>query len=267
MPVGGNAKLKPASMIGIRTMCVDAMIPHSMCRRTRTAERRLGTHARRSVLVVSVCFSIVSILISPTPIRAQTDTANPLLRLSINHTRDTTVFRGMPLLVRLSVIHPAVTETNAVPIILAPDPGPWSNAVIFQFTGSTGPLPLWPMVPMTPPAATATIDATNYVQHSWWLPPNQTATMATGTYVLKAALTITNASVSGGWTGKVSSLTATVAMVDEPAALSEDEAFTKMSCLSDYERSFGQSQAAIARVEAFLLDYPTNIGALWMKAL
>ena len=191
----------------------------------------------------------------------------PLVSVSVNDSGDTKIFRGMPLLVSITLISPTAFGTNPVPIVLASTSGPWTNSVRLDVLDASENPQSWPFNRGMTAGDTISLDNTHFAVVNQWLTPLQTMNLSTGKYSLVVMLDTTKVMLPGAWRGIVDSAPADLEVLDEPPILSEAQAANKYSQLALYELFAQNAEAALGRINQLLASYPTNFTGLRIKAL
>jgi hypothetical protein len=191
---------------------------------------------------------------------------NPIVSVTVNGTSSTTIFRGMPMLVSIWLVHPAAMSSTAEPILIAGKSGAWTNSIQFDVTDASGQSQSWPFQTTAIASNTITLDSTTCARIDRWLTPAQTQVLSTGHYSLAATLNTTNVIVAGAWQGFEPSVPADVTVQDEPVPLSEANAENKYSQLAEYYLFRGDPASSLAQANVLLALFPTNITARRLQA-
>ena len=190
----------------------------------------------------------------------------PEVAVSVNDSRETEIFRGMPLLVSVTLLHPTPFEA-AAPILIAGVTAPWTTAVQLDVNDEAGAGVSWPFHAMPTLSNTVVLNSTQFVQVHRWLTPQETLTLSPGKYFVTATLNTTNVTLPGAWNGFGESVPAEVALVNEPVTLSEAQAENKYSQLALYELFLNNGAAALNHINQLLGLFPTNITAMRIKSV
>jgi hypothetical protein len=221
---------------------------------------KLMSHGRCRFVAAALLISCLRLL------SQAADTNAPLISISVNDSGEAQVFRGMPLLVSVSLINPHALSADAVPVVIGSSQGAWTNSVRVDILDSAGNSQSWPFNSGILPSATIILDSANFGRLDRWLNPDQTLNLSTGAYSLRVVLDTISVTSDGAWHGIVESAPATLEIVDEPATLSEARAENKYSQLANYEMFLNNPTNALNRINQLLADYPTNFAGLRIKA-
>src|SRR5438445_5540018 len=191
----------------------------------------------------------------------------PLISISVNDSGSAEIYRGMPLLVSVVLLHPLITDSAVSPILLASEPGPWTNAVKLSISNANGDSQTWPFHTTVNPSNTIVLDSSHYAQLDWWLAPEQTSLLSTGQYTAEVSLNTTNVTLPDAWNGVADSVPADLQILDEPASLSEAQAENKYGQLAQYYSFLGNNTLALDQLNLLLATYPTNITGLRLKSI
>ena len=198
---------------------------------------------------------------------AEPPNLEPLISISVNDSGSAEIYRGMPLLVSVVLLHPLITDITASPILLASEPGPWTNAVKLSISNANGDSQTWPFHTTVNPSNTIVLDSSRYAQLDWWLAPEQTSLLSTGQYTAEVSLNTTNVTLPDAWNGVADSVPADLQILDEPASLSEAQAENKYGQLAQYQSFLGNNTLALDQLNLLLAAYPTNITGLRLKSI
>lgn len=174
-----------------------------------------------------------------------------------------TLYRGRPLFVNGLLTHSQRAEATPA-IVLSPKDAGWMDALKITTYGTDGQEQSWPLMPLgAAESKTITLPPKGIVRLSWMLPSSATAELATGTYVLILALSI---SESPGWNGAVSSGLVTVQVEDEPADISADDR-RRLGLLRAREAQVtGATEEKVILARLFK-EWPQDVGVLTAMAL
>ena len=251
--------------------CQTPTLSHNPLVKTNADSARPPTNGRpnSSVSCARTVFPLVAALMPLSASLRAAELANlePLISISVNDSRSAEIYRGMPLLVTVVLLHPLVSDSAASPILLASEPGPWTNAVNLTVSSANGDSQSWPFHSTVNPSNTIVLDSSHYAQLGWWLAPEQTLLLSTGQYTAEVTLNTTNVTLPDGWKGVVESVPANVQILDEPASLSEAQAENKYIQLTQYQLFLGRGSDALDQVNRLLANYPTNISGLRHKSM
>src|SRR4051812_49185457 len=190
----------------------------------------------------------------------------PAIAISANNSGDAQIFRGMPLLVTVTIMSPTVGSADAAPLVIAATQGAWTNSVRMEILDAMGVSQAWPFNTRITPGPTITLNNVQSAGISRWLTPEQTFNLSTGTYSLAATLDTIAATLNGAWKGVVEATPANLTILDEPATLTEAQAENKYSELARYDLFRGDVAGGLDRINTLLAGYPTNLGGLRLKA-
>jgi hypothetical protein len=173
----------------------------------------------------------------------------PLLSISLNDAAALDLHRGWPLIVRVSLLHPAAFEPAAAPaeaVVIADA----EAALRVRVTNQAGEAQSWPLHAAAPLAAELRLERDGSAETFWWLDGAETAALADGRYTLVAEL------------GAAKSPAAAVTLSPEPTPLPPERARQKRLRIVALLLLRGESAAARAEVEALLREDPDDIVAL-----
>jgi hypothetical protein len=172
----------------------------------------------------------------------------PLLSLSLNDATDLALHRGWPVIVRVSVLHPAAFEPGAA----APAPVRIADtaALRVRVANEAGQAQSWPLHPAAPLPAEQSLERDASADALFWLDGAETAALADGRYTLVAEL------------GAATSPPAAVTLSPEPAPLPPERAREKRLRLLALLLLRGEQAAARAEVDALLREDPDDLAAL-----
>jgi len=176
------------------------------------------------------------------------------------------VFRGMPLLVSIWLVHPGAMGSNPPPILIASTNGVWTNSLRLDITDAATNSQSWPFQTTAVASNAIALDATNLARIDRWLDPTQTLTLSTGLYSFVVTLDTTAVTVSNAWLGKRLSVPANITLLNEPVPLSEADAENKYMQLGEYYLFRGDAASSLAQANALLALFPTNITGWRMQA-
>ena len=173
----------------------------------------------------------------------------PLLSLSLNDAAALELHRGWPLIVRVSVLHPAAFEpsaTPAEPVVIA-DAG---AALRVRVTDQAGAEQTWPLHSAAPLPPELRLERDASADTFWWLDGAETAALSDGRYEVVAEL------------GAATSPPAAVTLSPEPAPLPPERARQKRLRVLALLLLRGDGAAARAEVDALLREDPDDLAAL-----
>jgi hypothetical protein len=209
-------------------------------------------------LLCAVCFSAVTIAAAEPPA--------PKVSICANGVAEAKVFRGMPLLVSVSLVHPLFSSADAQSILISSPLGAWTNAIHIEIVDATGTAQQWLFNTRMAPRPTITLDNSKYARFDQWLTPEQTLSLPTGVYSLSVKLDTTAAIDAAAWKGVVEPAPATFEILNEPVTLTEDEAEEKYAQLAEYELFQKNGAKALQHIDQLLTAFPTNLGGMKIKA-
>jgi tetratricopeptide (TPR) repeat protein len=183
------------------------------------------------------------------PVWHEPASGEPLLSLSLNDATELALHRGWPLVVRVSVLHPAAFEPGAAaaePVRIA-DAG---AALRVRVANAAGEAQSWPLHPAAPLPAALDLELDTSADALFWLDGAETAALADGRYTLAAEL------------GAATSPPAALALSPEPSPLSPERAREKRLRLLALLLLRGEPAAARAEVDALLSEDPDDLAAL-----
>jgi hypothetical protein len=192
--------------------------------------------------------------------------AGPMVSVSINNSGEASLFRGMPMLVSVNLANPTIGSDDASPLIIAAAIGVWTNSIRLNVLDASGNAQHWPFSSMITPGATIILDNTRSAQVDWWLTPEQTVNLATGSYSITATLDTAAVTLADTWRGIIEPPPANIEIMDEPATLTEAQAENKYSQLAGYELFRKNGTNALNQINQLLANYPTNLAGLRIKA-
>lgn len=192
---------------------------------------------------------------------------DPIVSVSVNDSRVSEIYRGMPMLVCVTVMHPSAFDSNAPPILLASPSGAWNLSLSVEVRDGQDVLQAWPFQTSLIPSNTISLDGMRFARIDQWLSPLQTSLLSTGQYYINVTLNTTNVTLPGAWRGLVESVPAEVTIADEPTPLSQAQTENKYSQLALYELFLSNGQAALVHINQLLALYPTNITGLRIKSM
>jgi hypothetical protein len=213
---------------------------------------------RALYLLCAVCFSAVTI---PAAVPSA-----PKVSICANGVAEAKVFRGMPLLVSVSLVHPLFSSADAQPILISSALGAWTNAIHIEIVDATGTAQQWPFNTRIAPGPTITLDHSKYARFDQWLTPEQTLNLPTGVYTLSVKLDTTAPIAAAAWKGVVEPAPAAFEILNEPATLTEEEAEEKYAQLAEYELFQKNGAKALQHIDQLLTAFPTNLGGMKIKA-
>ena len=181
---------------------------------------------------------------------------------SINQSLEPEVFRGWPMLMEVSLVHPDALLGTTSPIVTAATNGPWSNAINLDVQDSQEVSVNWPFQLTQPTNDVLALVGDSPGVLLFWLGPNQTTQLAAGDYDLTATLNTTNVTLPGAWHGVVTSVPVNISLTDEPPTLTEAQFEEKQRLLARYALLQGDPVEAGRQIDALLAVYPENIGGL-----
>ncbi|MBI4582946.1 MAG: hypothetical protein HY717_02760 [Planctomycetes bacterium] len=192
----------------------------------------------------------------------------PAISLSANGSRHAEAYRGWPIILEASFLHPGVLEKpeDVSPIILAARQGPWPRAIHLEVKTAQGGSLDWSLEPAGAPETTLTLDAKTSGAAAWLVSPETSSRIAEGTYDLTAVLDTSEASLASAWKGKAASVPVTVRLASEPSPLNPALEEYKHRVFADYYGLRGERQKALAEADAWLARFPASIGGLALKA-
>jgi tetratricopeptide (TPR) repeat protein len=173
----------------------------------------------------------------------------PLLSLSLNDAAELALHRGWPLIVRVSVLHPAAFEPGAAaaaPVRIAAA----GAALRVRVANQAGEAQSWPLHPAAPLPAEQSLEPDASADAVFWLDGAETSALADGRYTLVAEL------------GAATSPPAAVTLSPEPAPLPPERAREKRLRLLALLLLRGEQAAAQAEVDALLREDPDDLAAL-----
>jgi hypothetical protein len=191
----------------------------------------------------------------------------PLVTVSLNGSRETQIFPGTPVLLRVALLNSDLAETNAAPILLAADEGSWLAALQIMITDPGGGKLDLALQLIQPPNSVVTLDSEHSVEVAWWLTPERSATLPAGKYEVLITLDTTGVISPAAWHGMVKSVPAHLGVALEPANPSEEQSEGKQLSLARYAFFSGLGVQALAPLDQQLSQYPESVGALTLKSV
>jgi hypothetical protein len=190
----------------------------------------------------------------------------PQLSVAVNGAGRADISPGWPLVVRLSLLHPAAFtgDEKAEPLVLAAKQGPSSGAVRLKVRKEDGGAANWPFRVGGIPPQKLSLDARAHGALAWGLGPEDTAGLSEGTYELTAVLDTRATAAQGAWNGEARSETITVRVTKEPTPLSPELEHRKYLLLAEYALFRSDLKGAQAQLERLLAQHPKSIGGLAM---
>jgi hypothetical protein len=192
--------------------------------------------------------------------------AAPLLLVSAQGSREASAVTGTPALIKVGVLNPDAFGETVEPLRVASDSGSWTNLLRLEVTGPGGVLVNWKLESPTLPFEPTELVLTNNIgEVRWWLSPEESAQTVAGTYIVTAKLDSRSVIRADVWKGEVASVPVTVEIGAGPAG-TEREVEEQQLARARYSFDRGNTADALAILEAFLNQYPTNLGGHTIKS-
>jgi hypothetical protein len=200
-------------------------------------------------------------LTAPIVLRAQQQPM-PELSLTANGAQQVNLYFGWPLVAHATIMNSSRLPKNGTPtqLVITPTGAPWTSAIQFTATDSSGQAHQWPLSLIGTPADPAlTLAPTSYVRLTVQMAPVDVSSLAPGTYQLTAALQVNN---SNGWNGVVQSRPATIQVGPEPSPLTPEQQSRKALLIAEFQTNAGDLNGALSTVEQLMQSQPSNASAM-----
>jgi hypothetical protein len=198
------------------------------------------------------------------PSGAPTAAATPPLLAAVNGAEPAETFRGWPL-----VVTAAVRMGDGPSMALAVPGSERGRAAFVEVEDDAGRPVAWPFETLNA-AREASGESSGSGEVAWVLTPEQTTSIAPGTY--RATVVVESAALEGreggtvsGWKGTVRSRPATVRIGEEPRPLSPALRERKAILVAGYLVLGGDPAGAMTRVEEHLAVDPRSVACLTLK--
>src|SRR5438093_10460 len=127
------------------------------------------------------------------------DPIGPVISASVNGARSVQTFQAWPVLLEVALFHPEIFDSTAAPLSFESDAGRWSDFLRLEITDAFGANQSWPLALLNSPAGSFTLDGERMARLFWSLSPQQTALIATGSYIVTVVFDSTPATNQTTW--------------------------------------------------------------------
>jgi tetratricopeptide (TPR) repeat protein len=180
----------------------------------------------------------------------------------VNGAREASVVRGWPVVIRATILHPAVFATSQPdgPIVITGKQGPWTAAVRVIVRDMKGNETTWPLEAAGSAPAQATLRKDEPLTADWVLSPDRSAGLPEGSFEIAAVL-----HAPGGVASSLA-VPAEVTVQHAPAALDDEQQADLHLITANYHFTRGDPTAAGAELDRLLAKNPSHVTALALKA-
>jgi len=192
--------------------------------------------------------------------------STPVITAAVNESVRAELHRGSPLLLEVDLLHPDSFASNPQPLLIDMVTAPWSSAVRIEIKDTNDQAQVWPLSLFSLTSNNLALDGSTGGQLLYYLTPEQTATLALGSYTIEVQLNTTNSTSLLAWKGVVQSVPVDLAVADEPPTLTPDERAMKQQLLASYHLLQDDASQAGAEIDALLATYPDSIAGLSFKS-
>ncbi len=167
---------------------------------------------------------------------------------------------GWPLLIAADLLHRDAYTATPAPVRVEGGGGSWASALHIEVRDADGHLVAWPLHADLPAEAVLMLDTTAVGRATYWLSPEETAALASGTYTLYATLDSTALGVPALRSPQAVPVSLTIG----PDA---GDAGALPFLLAEYHGLRGQKAEALAAVDALLASEAGHLTGLAYRGL
>jgi hypothetical protein len=193
---------------------------------------------------------------------------NPELVLSTNVLEGGSLYRGWPLLVRLSVRHSRLFAAKGAPVhpykILAQE-GPWTNALTLTVSDQNGEQVVWSVQLLMQGEDQLTIDRVTSGEVAWLVPPEISSELKPGLYSIAVSIDTRKSVRVEGWKGYVISNAVDLSLSEEPEILSEAMATRKSMEFAGCRFAQARYDESLSILDSILMSDMSHIPAAVLK--
>jgi hypothetical protein len=213
----------------------------------------------RALAITCVLFEVLS----PLTASGQQGARPPVVvSLTVNHSVETDVRQGSPMIVVADVMHSALYSSSVEPVTIAAVGGSWANAIVLSAVNEEGDPVAWSLTIAHSPAGSLTLDSETVGQLGWWIEPAATSGIPAGVYELTATLDSTSLSAPHSGLAAARSVPVRIQVMAPGGTPTPGELAAEALIRADYFVLRGDDEAALAEVEGLLGEQPRHVGAL-----
>ena len=175
----------------------------------------------------------------------------PVFSIEANGSCAPTLYRGWPLMVRASILHPATGLGEGEPGALAVSG--WGVGIQLTVRNAQGEAQSWPFALLKSPPAELQLEPGTVAEVVWRLTPEQTAGIPAGNYEI------------AGLADTLAAVPVPVRVEAEPSTLTLEQEAAKQELLYHYHRLNDDPASAMEAVDELLRSQPYHPGALGLK--
>lgn len=193
--------------------------------------------------------------------------AEPMVSATLNGSSGAVLYTGQAAVFAVEIAHSDLWEETIEPIRLElADGTAWTNALKCVVSNSIGDAVAWPLWMRPATNQTITLDQQHGARLFFLISPQDTLTLAPGTYAVQFVLDTRTNAAAGAWSGMTDSIRMDVNVQAEPGNLSEIQIASRALQLAQYFALREDYAAGLSALDLLLTTQPRSIEALRLKA-